>query len=234
MRIAFVGMTHLGQTLARAADLKGFDVLRVDSSEIDVAGCELVFVTRDVDAQADVVVLGELMGRLIQVVPADVPVVVVSQVPPGFMRPWSFERALLFYQVDTLIMSCALERALHPERHIVGSADPSAALPGAYARYLLSFGVPVLRMSFEAAEFAKLAINFMLAVQVSAANALAAAAESIGARWDDVIPALQTDKRIGASSYLRPGIVGGHLPRDVRRIQALGNSAFANSVGPMQ
>lgn len=228
-RVAFAGMTHLGQTLSRAAAVKGFEIAPIDDAEI-------VFVTQDVAAPDD---LGKVNGWLVRVsneAPADVPVVLMSQVPPGFTRRWggNIFGENLFYQADTLIMNCAFERALKPERHIVGCAQSAAPLPATYAEYLAAFPAPVFKMSFEAAELAKMAVNVILAAQVSAANALAAVAIKVGAYWDDIIPALQTDARIG-KAYLDPGVIGGHLPRDVIRLrEILGEQhAFASAIGPL-
>ena len=52
---------------------------------------------------------------------------VLSQVPPGFTRARLRPGLRLYYQVETLIFGRAMERALHPERFIVGCADPARA-----------------------------------------------------------------------------------------------------------
>ena len=56
--------------------------------------------------------------------------VILSQVTPGFTR--SLNLPNVYYQVETLIFGRAVERAMHPERFIVGCADPSAPLPAAF------------------------------------------------------------------------------------------------------
>ena len=44
--------------------------------------------------------------------------------------------------------------------------------------------------------------------------------EKIGADWNEIVPALQLDKRIGEYAYLKPGlgISGGNLERDLATI----------------
>lgn len=215
MKVGFSGMTHLGQTLRRASEIRGFDTAAL------LQYCDIVFVTPDVEDHDD---LSEVILHMSQAValPAHIPVVLVSQVPPGFTRPWLEKRGNLFYQVDTIIMNRALERATMPERFIVGCEDgDDDSLPGHYATYLRAFNCPVIKMSFEAAELSKLAINYYLAKQIEATNELAAVARHIGADWAEMMPGLRLDGRIGPHAYIRPGDVGGHLPRDVRTIERL-------------
>ena len=56
-------------------------------------------------------------------------VVVLSQVPPGYTRARQQPGRLLYYQVETLIFGRAVERAVGPERFIVGCPDPAKPLP---------------------------------------------------------------------------------------------------------
>lgn len=235
MLIGFAGMTHLGQTMSKAAKMRGFDIecVDIDQGQISkLSACDIVLVTRDVDKPDDLASLKGLLRAVFFSVSNDIPVVIVSQVPMGFIRPWLEEHRALYYQVDTIIMNCALERMLNPEQIVVGCKEPTEQLPEAYQNYLKAFDAPVLRIGIEAAELAKLSINFILAAQISAANTLSVIADNYNADWNEVIPALQNDKRIG-KAYLTPGTIGGHLPRDVKRIRELNNSAFAQAIGPL-
>lgn len=235
MLIGFAGTTHLGQTMAKAAKMCGFDIecVDIDQGQISkLATCDIVLVTRDVDNPNDLVPLKGLLQTVFFSVSNDIPVVIVSQIPVGFTRPWLEEHTALYYQVDTIIMNCALERMLNPEQIVVGCREPTEQLPEAYQNYLKAFDAPVLRIGIEAAELAKLSINFMLAAQISAANTLKVIADNYNVDWEEVVPVLQNDKRIG-QAYLKPGIIGGHLPRDVKRIRELNNSGFAQAIGPL-
>ena len=82
--------------------------------------------------------------------------VILSQVPPGFTRGLSRAEGVRYYQVETLIFGRAIERALHPERFIIGCADPAVPLPGAWASYLSAFECPILPMRYESAELCKI------------------------------------------------------------------------------
>lgn len=235
MRVGFAGMTHLGQTMSGAAKIRGFDIecFDIDQGKVGVlTTCDLVLVTRDVNSANDLEPLTTLIRMALGAVGVNVPVVIVSQVPLGFTRPWLEIHGTIFYQVDTIIMNCALERMLNPEQIIVGCEEPTEQLPDAYQRYLKAFNAPILRVGIEAAELAKISINFMLATQITAANALSVIAKNHHADWNEIIPALQNDKRIG-KAYLKPGNIGGHLPRDVRRICELNSSPFTQSIGPL-
>ena len=78
-------------------------------------------------------------------------------------------------------------------------------------------------MRYESAELAKISINLCLVAMISTANTLAELCEKIGADWDEIVPALKLDKRIGKNAYLKPGlgISGGNLERDIRTVKNL-------------
>ena len=75
-------------------------------------------------------------------------------------------------------------------------------------------------MRFESAELTKISINCCLVASVTVANTLAELCERIGADWSEIAPALKLDKRIGAYSYLSPGLglAGGNLERDLATV----------------
>lgn len=150
----------------------------------------------------------------------DAVMVVLSQVPPGFTRGHLRAGRILYYQVETLIFGRAIERALCPERYIVGCADPQAPLPPAYQSFLAAHACPILPIRFESAELTKISINLCLVASISTANTLSELCERIGADWSEMVPALKLDKRIGAHAYLTPGLglAGGNLERDLATV----------------
>lgn len=196
--------------------------------------CDVVYLSLDVatdDAgQSDLGPFRRLVDIVWPNVGPEATVVVLSQVPPGFTRELARTRmspahrpGSLYCQVETLIFGRAVERALHPERYIVGCADPLQPLPAAYARVLELFGCPVLQMRYESAELAKISINFFLVSSVSTTNMLAEVCERVGADWDEIAPALRLDARIGPKAYLAPGLGfgGGNLGRDLATIKRM-------------
>jgi UDPglucose 6-dehydrogenase len=193
----------------------------------DLNGCDIVYISSDVPTndrgESD---LSGIRGLIADVIPALGPhalLVVLCQVPPGFTRGLPLTPERLFYQVETLVFGRAVERATKPERFIVGCADPARPLPERYAALLGAFGCPLLPMRYESAELAKIAINCCLVASVSVANTLAELSERIGADWSEIAPALRLDRRIGAYSYLAPGlgIAGGNLERDLATVLRL-------------
>lgn len=192
-----------------------------------LAACDVVYISRDVPTdetgQSDLTAVTHLIDAVLPHLRADVVLVVLCQVPPGFCRELSAAGRQLYYQVETLIFGRAMERALSPERFIIGGADPERAMPAAYKSFLDSFGCPLLFMRYESAELAKIAINCFLVSSVTTTNVLAEICEHIGADWEEIAPALRLDKRIGAHAYLSPGLGlgGGNLERDLATVLAL-------------
>lgn len=190
----------------------------------DLDRCDVVYVAPDVATndrgESDLSAINSLIAEVIAR-PTLFTVVVLSQVPPGFTRKLDPGQHPLLYQVETLVFGNGLERAIKPERFIIGCSDPSVSLPGAYEIFLKAFDCPLLPMGYESAELAKIAINCCLAAMVSTANTLAELCEGIGADWSEIVPALRLDRRIGPYSYLRAGlgIAGGNLERDLATVQ---------------
>lgn len=215
MKISVRGTSHLAQTMVRAAALRGF--------EISIPPVDVMFCAHDVLDHSNLEAAHMWFeGCLPFLQTSSSPLVLVSQVPPGTTRVWAGQWASrVFYQVDTIIMSRALERAYVPEQFIIGCADPDVPLPLAYQEYLIRHEVVVRLMSYESAELAKCAINYMLWDQIRAARVLEEVAKKVGADYADVARALRGDARIGQHAYLRPGGPNQHLMRDVDTINRL-------------
>jgi UDPglucose 6-dehydrogenase len=206
--------------------------IRYTSAAPALAECDLVFYSLDVRTndrnESDLGPLSALIHATAPQLSAGSAAVVLSQVPPGYMRQLSVElrehsQADFYYQVETLIFGQAIERAMQPERFIVGANDPGRPLPAPFQAWHAAFGCPVLVMRLESAEPAKIAINFFLVSTVATTNTLAEICEAIGADWNEIAPALRLDRRIGPHAYLNPGlgIAGGNLERDLVTVQSL-------------
>jgi UDPglucose 6-dehydrogenase len=187
--------------------------------------CDVIYVAPDVatddQGHGDTTVLRGLIDLVVSVLRADACIVILSQVEPGFTRKMSappLDRR--YYQVETLVFGRAVERAVKPERYIVGCADPAKPLNPNFEAVLSAFNCPILPMGYESAELAKISINCCLVASVSVANTLAGLCEEIGADWSEIAPALKLDRRIGPYSYLAPGlgIAGGNLERDLATV----------------
>lgn len=263
IKVAFVGMTHLGLIHAVAFAEKGFTVYAYDDSATvienlnqgvmpvnepqlddlvlrnkdslyftanpqDLQVCDVVFIAYDVptdsDGNSDLKIVKQFVDKVNQVIRSDASLVILSQVPPGFTRAIQRDKNNLFYQVETLIFGRAIERALFPERYMVGMSNAAHALPSAYEYVLSAFNCPILKMKYESAELAKISINMFLVASVTTTNTIAELCERLGADWDEIAPSLRLDKRIGAHAYLTPGlgIAGGNLERDLNTFIKMG------------
>ena len=200
------------------------DRIRFTAEAGGLGACDLVYVAPDVPTDerggSDLTDLEGLLATAAAHLGEGAVLVILSQVPPGFTRARARPGLILYYQVETLIFGRAVERALHPERTIVGCADPAEALPPVYRAYLEAFDCPILPMRYESAELCKISINCCLVASISVANTLGELCERIGADWSEIAPALRLDRRIGEYAYLKPGlgIAGGNLERDLATV----------------
>ncbi len=216
--IAFLGSSHAAQHLKEAAILKGLCVAD------DPRDAAVIFVSEDTptaaDGHRDLAPIRELLQ---QAVIYGVPIVLTSQVPPGFTR--SLGLTHIYHQAETLRIKDAMERALSPDYIVVGcpTYQSYGLLPQAYRIYLEAFDCEVQIVQWEDAEFSKIAVNMFLAAQVDTTNRLAQAAKRAGANWWFVAEVLKLDKRIGPHAYLTPGRWqdSSHLLRDHVTIEAI-------------
>jgi len=203
--------------------------LKYTSDRALLSTCELVFYALDVRTDAenhsDLGALDGIIRDTAPHLPSSATVVLLSQVSPGYTRKLVADLGRrsevkvksVFYQVETLIFGAAVQRAMEPERYIVGAAMTEQPLPQCLREWHAAFDCPVLVMRYESAELAKIAINFFLVSSVTTTNVLAEVCEAIGADWNEIVPALRLDRRIGKYAYLTPGlgIAGGNLERDL-------------------
>jgi len=207
--------------------LKNREQITFSADVEDLSKCQIVYVSIDIptneNGESDLAPIKKIIGQVSNVLKSDAFLVVLSQVSPGFTRQIAFDHRRLFYQVETLIFGCAVERAMYPERFIVGCDNPSLPLPIHFVSFLNTFTCPILQMRYESAELAKISINICLVASISAANTLAEICEKIGADWSEIVPALRLDRRIGQYSYIIPGlgISGGNLERDLHSVLRL-------------
>ena len=197
--------------------------------------CSLIFVALDIpvdeSGQSDLAPFNELISQVLDHMPPGGALVILSQVPPGTTRAWADRlarrrpstAAAVYYQVETLIVGASVERALAPERIIVGCTDPHQPLSAEYQQYLDAFACPVLTMPYESAELCKAAINCFLVSSITTTNFFAAICEGLGTSWSDIASALRLDRRIGPHAYLKPGLgLGGtNLIRDLAAVKQL-------------
>ena len=203
---------------------KNFSKLNFTNEIKNIFKCDIVFISQDVptnnQGKSNLDTVNKLIKLVIKNLNKKAILVILCQVPPGFCRNIDWPKNQLYYQVETLIFGKALERPFFPERFIIGSDRNNNKISQVYKNYLKVFKCPIINMSYESAELAKISINIYLISTVTTSNILSEICEKINANWKDIIPSLQLDKRIGKFAYLNPGlgISGGNLERDLNTL----------------
>lgn len=168
--------------------------------------------------------------RTLPHLPADVTVLISSQLPVGSVRRLEAtararfpEKNLTFAcSPENLRLGRAIEAFLRPDRIVVGVRVPNDR--ERVSRLLRPIAERVEWMSVESAEMTKHAINAFLATSISFSNELAAICEKVGADAKDVERGLKSESRIGPKAYLAPGaaFAGGTLARDIAFLTKIG------------
>jgi UDPglucose 6-dehydrogenase len=201
----------------------------------DLKECDLVFISVDSLVSDD----GELNTSNVEgyfdsvstIISDDVPIVIMSQVSPGFTRIISKNRPQTYYQMETLVFGEGLHRATSPERYVVGVEETSNPINPLYQIFLKQGGCDILKMNFESAELTKLSANFILASTITATNTLASLSAKVDANWKLISHALKLDRRIGPHAYLDAGlgIGGSNIVRDLKGIEKLSSDLGLNT-----
>ena len=96
--------------------------------------CNIVFISKDVETDSKGKPNLKEINKLINLTKKNLNkkcvLVILSQLRPGFMKKINYDNLKLYYQIETLIFGKGLERALKPERIIVGSSTSLIKLIG--------------------------------------------------------------------------------------------------------
>ena len=89
----------------------------------DLNKCDIVFFSNDVKTNTkNISNISDIKKQILYLdkkLKKNIPMIILSQVHPGFTRSLCLKRKL-FYQVETLVFGEAMSRAIYPERIIVG------------------------------------------------------------------------------------------------------------------
>ena len=148
-------------------------------------------------------------------------VAIVSTVLPGtirrYVKPIAGAQLRLCYNPAFIAMGTTMRDVLHPEFVLLGVDDEEAAAK-VEAFYASVTAAPVMRMSIESAELAKVAYNTFIGMKIVFANTLMEICHKTpGANVDDVTSALQNaHQRLISPRYLEGGMGDGGAchPRD--------------------
>lgn len=215
--------------------LQNKSLLNLTNNPQDLKKCDLIYISLDVKTnhfgQSDLTELKKIIDITTEHINHSSVLVILSQVPPGFTKILYKKFKKVYYQVETLIFGQAFDRAIKPERLILGCKNPKATLDKSLLTFLTTFNCPIIKMKYESAEFCKISINMCLISNITIANKMAEICENIGADWNEIKPALKLDKRIGQHSYINAqlGLSGGNLERDIASTINIAKSCNLNS-----
>ena len=168
--------------------------------------------------------INNLLKKINKNINKKLPLIIMSQVEVGFTRKIQWPNNFKYHYVETLIFGDAINRALFPERVIIGKYKKNTKVNNNLLKFLKKFNCPILEFSFEESEFTKAMINIYLASQVTTTNFLNNIIKNFkNVSWNNIKMALSLDKRIGKFSYLAPGlgISGGNIERDLQSLRNL-------------
>lgn len=191
---------------------------------------DIIFIAVDIKTdhrnKVDYKRINNLIKKLQKIKELSKPVVLMSQVEVGFTRKLNYPKNLLFHYVETLVFGIAIQRALEPERIIIGKSSNIIKFPRAVKKYLSNFNCEVIEMKYEESELTKAFINIYLASQLITTNNLTQISRTYNCDWEIIKRALKKDKRIGIYSYLQPGlgISGGNIERDIKTLSDCADS----------
>ena len=187
--------------------------------------CKLVFFAEDTktleNGKTDIRILKRRINSCLKRLSKNTIFINMAQVPPGLTENIKWPNNKKYYQVETLIFGNAIQRALKPERIIIGCKlknQKKFLLNKLYLKYLNSFKCPIIVGNFNTAELTKISINLFLISDITLTNVLSDITKKYNADWDKISSALKQDKRIGKHSYLKPNFNfgGTNLIRDLQ------------------
>ncbi|WP_374713737.1 UDP-glucose dehydrogenase family protein [Symbiobacterium terraclitae] len=206
---------HLGRALKVTTDLSE----ALDGAEMLIA---CVGTPPTASGAPNLSALWRLLGDLRrQRRSGELTVVVKSTVPPGTNRRAQQRLGAGFAVVSNpefLREGTAIHDFFHPDRIVVGAAQPAAARQ--VAALYRGIDAPVVVTGWEEAELIKYASNAFLAVKLSFTNEVAAVADSLGADGLTVLRGVGLDRRIGPHFLAPgPGYGGSCLPKDLAALR---------------
>jgi UDPglucose 6-dehydrogenase len=186
--------------------MEQFHSVNVDASKVGTE--EIVWVCFDTpvdelgypDSKDVLLSLNEILPRA----RSGTVVLISTQMPVGSCDQIQeiFPQLKIAYSPENLRRGRAINDFLKPERIIVGCADDCKPV---IEDLFKPINAPILWMSVKSSEMVKHALNTFLALSVAYINEIDKVSVSVGAVSSDVSRGLQTDKRIGALSYLKAG-----------------------------
>lgn len=224
MPVGIIGHGTVGQATARLfGDVVIYDPPKGYDGTSTLQHCQIVFVCLPTpttsDGRCDLTEVYQALGVITPQLSESQVVAVRSTVPPGTVRQLqkAFPNTPFVSNPEFLRAHRAEEDSLQPSRVVIGGDSVYARqvlLRAYHAR--LKRRVPYLVTDSVTAELIKYAANGYLATKIAYARQIRAAAERIGANYDEVVRALSADSRIGGGEeWWLDGLHDECLPKDL-------------------
>jgi UDPglucose 6-dehydrogenase len=218
MNITIVGHGHLAYITA--ACMEQFHKVNVDETDIEkLQASQIIWICYDTPVDADGKPSSQVVvDRLRNILPnasEGTIVLVSSQIPVGTCRElvYAFPKLIIACSPENLRRGKAINDFMNPDRIIVGLDGSALTQAEDRKNYGLAtiedlfapLNKPVIFVGLESAEMIKHAINSFLALSIAFINEISEVCDATHADKSEVSMGLQSDKRIGPLSYLKPG-----------------------------
>ena len=198
---------------------------RVSSNFKDANKSDIFFLAKDIKTdKKNNILLKESEKLLKQVAIYKKKILIImNQVPVGFTRKINWNKKNLYHFVETLVFGDSINRAIKPERIIIGKKSIETKIPTKLLNFLKLYNCEIIQMTYEESELTKSFINTYLASQLITTNFLSEITNYFKSSWDRIIYAVTLDKRIGNKGYFKPGlgISGGNIERDIQSLNKI-------------
>ena len=150
-------------------------------------------------------------------------ILISSQIPVGSINKIeSYEKKLIkknisfSYIPENLRLGKSIKIFLNPDRIVIGLRN-NFKVKNKIKKLLKNIKTKKIFVESETAEMTKHAINSFLACSIAFINEIGCIAKKYSISFNDLKKCIQSDKRIGYKSYLKPGnaFSGGTLGRDI-------------------
>ncbi|WP_342146846.1 nucleotide sugar dehydrogenase [Rickettsiella endosymbiont of Aleochara curtula] len=202
---------------------------------------DVIWITYDTSindlGQADVNQIKNRLKMLFPYFKNNVLIIISSQIPIGttqeinnmFLQDNNKKQIDFVYSPENLRLGKSIDLFLQPDRIIMGVRSESHK--PIIKDLLQPIADKIIWMSIESAEMTKHALNAFLATSIVFINEVSTLCEYFGADASAVSLGLKADLRIGAKSYLCPGIgfSGGTLARDINYLVKINEACQQSS-----
>lgn len=207
MKISIIGHGHLAYVTA--ACMEQFHKVNVDDDK--VGDSEIIWVCYDTPVDSDgkpsSSVIIEKLDKVLSYASIGTIVLISSQIPVGTcaLIQQKYKNVLdITCSPENLRRGKAINDFLNPERIIVGT-NGNEIVKAKLEELFSPLKKPIFWTSVESSEMIKHALNSFLALSIAFINEIDRVAKAVGASSEDIAYGLQSDKRVGFLSYLKPG-----------------------------